>query len=286
MSVLFSFSEGLKSMTKARLATMLSVSSITLTIILIGIFAVFSINLHTWINQVRQKIEMEVFLDINVKSSQVQMTKQKILAEDGVDSLKYVSKEDAASKFKNEFGEDVLSLLEFNPFPASFTIYLTDSYRSSEGAKKIKSKLEQYQYIDEVVYQEPLLLTIDRYLNIFYIILIIASLLVITIAITLINNTIRLTIYARRDIIQIMRLVGATERFVRRPFLIEGSLQGITGSLIASFIIFYLIKLIKIFFLPHIIFDPQIIVGLIIFGFFIGLISSYISVGKYMRNIY
>lgn len=273
-------------MTKARLATMLSVSSITLTIILIGIFAVFSINLHTWINQVRQKIEMEVFLDINVKSTQVPNIEQKILAEDGVDSLKYISKEAAASKFKQEFGEDVLSLLEFNPFPASFTIYLTDVYRSSEGAKKIKNKLEQYQYIDEVVYQEPLLLTIDRYLNMFYIILIIASLLIITIAITLINNTIRLTIYARRDIIQIMRLVGATERFVRRPFLIEGALQGIAGSLIASFIIFYLIKLIKIFFLPYILFDPQIIIGLIIFGFFIGLISSYISVGKYMRNIY
>jgi cell division transport system permease protein len=110
-------------------------------------------------------------------------------------------------------------------------------------------------------------------------------LLIITIATTLINNTIRLTIYARRDIIQIMRLVGATERFVRRPFLVEGIVQGFAGSIIASFVIFYLVKIIKIFFLPYIIFDFQIIIGLIIFGFVIGLISSYISVGKYMRNI-
>ena len=285
MSILFSFSEGIKSMTKARLATMLSISSITLTIILIGVFTVFSINLHNWINQVRQKIEMEVFLDINIKSSQIKNIEQRLTAEEGIDSVNYISKKAAAIRFRREFGEDVLSLLEFNPFPASFTIYLADAYRSTAGAKKIKQKLGQYQYIDEVVYQEPLLLTIDRYINIIYVTLIIAAIIIIAIAIILINNTIRLTIYARRDIIQIMRLVGATERFVRRPFLIEGMLQGVIGSLIASFIIFYLIKIIKIFFLPHILFEPLIMAGLIVFGFFIGLISSYISVGKYMRNI-
>jgi cell division transport system permease protein len=285
MSLIFSFSEGIRGMTKARLATIVSISSITVTIILIGLFIVFSINLHNWIDQVRQKIEMEAFLKIDVKTSQMIELEKKLVAEKGIDSVKYISKEDAAKRFKQEFGEDVLSLLEFNPFPASFTIYIENAYRSAQGAKSIKLILEQYQEIDEVVYQEPLLLTIDRYINIIYMILIITSLLIITIAITLINNTIRLTIYARRDIIQIMRLVGATEGFVRRPFLIEGIMQGVIGALIASFVIFYLVKIIKILFLPYILFDTQIILGLVVFGFFIGMISSYISVGKYMRNI-
>jgi len=285
MSVFFAFSEGLRGMTKARLATIVSITSITVTIILIGLFIVFSINLHNWIDQVRQKIEMEAFLKIDVKANQIKGIEKRLVAEKGIDSVKYISKESAAKRFKQEFGEDVISLLEFNPFPASFTIYLENTYRSAEGAKNIKQILEQYQQIDEVVYQEPLLLTIDRYINIIYIILIITSLLIITIAITLINNTIRLTIYARRDIIQIMRLVGATEGFVRRPFLIEGIMQGVIGSLIASFIVFYLVKIIKILFLPYILFDSQIILGLVIFGFFIGMTSSYISVGKYMRNI-
>ena len=272
-------------MTKARLATIVSITSITVTIILIGLFFVFSINLHNWIDQVRQKIEMEAFLKIDVKANQIKGLEKRLVAEKGIDSVKYISKEAAAKRFKQEFGEDVISLLEFNPFPASFTIYLENTYRSAEGAKNIKQILEQYQQIDEVVYQEPLLLTIDRYINIIYIILIITSLLIITIAITLINNTIRLTIYARRDIIQIMRLVGATEGFVRRPFLIEGIMQGVIGSLIASFIVFYLVKIVKILFLPYILFDSQIILGLVIFGFFIGMTSSYVSVGKYMRNI-
>lgn len=285
MSVFFAFSEGLRGMAKARLATIVSITSITVTIILIGLFIVFSINLHNWIDQVRQKIEMEAFLKVDVKANQIKGIEKRLVSEKGIDSVKYISKEAAANRFKQEFGEDVISLLEFNPFPASFTIYLENTYRSADGAKNIKQILEQYQQIDEVVYQEPLLLTIDRYINIIYIILLITSLLIITIAATLINNTIRLTIYARRDIIQIMRLVGATEGFIRRPFLVEGIMQGVIGSLIASFMVFYLVKIIKILFLPYILFDSQIILGLIIFGFFIGMTSSYISVGKYMRNI-
>jgi len=102
----------------------------------------------------------------------------------------------------------------------------------------------------------------------------------------LINNTIRLTIYARRDIIQIMRLVGATEGFIRRPFIVEGILQGILGSVLASILIYYLIKLIMALFLPNLVYDIRIFTGLIVFGFFIGMVSSYIAVGKYLRNQY
>jgi cell division transport system permease protein len=285
MSLIFSFTESVKSMAKARLATMMSVSSITVTIILIGIFGVFSINLHNWINQVRQKIEMEAFLQLDLTDAQIDKLATKIQAEPGLDSIKYISKKEAARRFKQEFGEDVMSLLEFNPFPASFTIFLTQENRSAEGAKRIKIQLEKYPEIDEVVYQEPLLLTIDRYIMIIYFVLVLMSIIIIVIAITLINNTIRLTIYARRDIIHIMRLVGATERFVRRPFLIEGILQGMIGSLIAALLIYYSIKIINILIPPTIVFDPLISIGLVGFGLLIGLISSYIAVGKYMRNI-
>jgi cell division transport system permease protein len=107
----------------------------------------------------------------------------------------------------------------------------------------------------------------------------------VAIAIVLINNTIRLTIYGRRDIIQIMRLVGATEGFIRRPFIVEGVLQGVLGAGIATVFVYYFVKLLKILILPFIIYDIRIFAGLIIFGLIIGMISAYISVGKYLRNI-
>ena len=285
MSILFSISEGIKSMSKARLATIVSITSITLTIMLIGMFLVFSINLHNWIKHIRQKIEMEVFVDVNAKENQINALKQSLLGQTGIDSVQYISKTAAAERFKTEFGEDVMSILEFNPFPPSFIIHLSNSYRTAEGARQLKAIIEKFDYVNEVVYQEPLLLTIDKYVNIIYIALLVTSFLIVGIAVILINNTIRLTIYARRDIIQIMRLVGATERFIRRPFIVEGIIQGLIGAIIASILIYYSLKIITVFFLPYLIYDPAIFSGLVLFGFLIGTLSSYISVGKYMRNI-
>ena len=285
MSILFSISEGIKSMSKARLATIISITSITLTIMLIGMFLVFSINLHNWIKHIREKIEMEVFIDINSNADQISLLKQKLVGLPGIDSVRYVSKKSAAERFKSEFGEDVISILEFNPFPPSFIIYLSSAYRTAEGARRLKLNIEKLEYVNEVVYQEPLLLTIDKYVNLIYLSLVFTSFIIIAIAVVLINNTIRLTIYARRDIIQIMRLVGATEGFIRRPFIVEGILQGILGAIIASVLIYYSLKIITVFFLPYLIYDSVIFIGLLLFGFFIGTISSYISVGKYMRNI-
>ena len=285
MSIFFSISEGIKSMSKARLASLISITSITLTIMLIGLFLVFSINLHNWINHVRQKIEMEVFVDVNTKEEQIKGLQKKLLDQAGIDSVQYISKAAAAERFKKEFGEDVMSILEFNPFPPSFIIHLANSFRTAEGARQLKTKIEKLDYVNEVVYQEPLLLTIDKYVNLIYIALIVTSFLIVGIAVILINNTIRLTIYARRDIIQIMRLVGATEGFVRRPFIVEGIIQGLVGAIIASFLIYYSLKIITHFFLPYLIYEPVIFSGLLLFGFLIGTLSSYISVGKYMRNI-
>jgi len=285
MSIVFSLTEGIKSMAKARLATMLSISSITFTIILIGIFALFSLNLHSWIKQIRQKIEMEVFLKIGTEEKQIKSLQTTLSQIPGIDSISFISKEHAAKRFNSEFGEDVYSILEFNPFPNSFRLTLEERYQNSEGVKKIQDSIKNLSNIDEIVYQQPLLITIDRYVNIVYLIMLIASAVIILIAMMLINNTIRLTIYARKDIIQIMRLVGATEGYVKRPFIVEGILQGFIGSLAAMLIVLYLNKLIKNLFLPQLIENYQILALLIVFGTIMGMVSAYISVGKYLRNI-
>jgi cell division transport system permease protein len=273
-------------MSKARLATVISITSITFTILLIGMFSLFSINLHNWIKHIREKIEMEVFIQVNADDAQIKSLEKQLIVQEGVDSVSYISKDQAAERFKQEFGEDVISILEFNPFPASFIIHLAAANRTAEGARQTKTKIEKLDHVNEVVYQEPLLLAIDKYVDIIYLILVFTTFVILAIAVILINNTIRLTIYARRDIIQIMRLVGATEGFIRRPFIVEGMILGILGASIAALMVYYLIKLIKAFLFPYLIFNPLIFAALVIFGFVIGTFSSYISVGKYMRNIY
>ena len=272
-------------MLKARMATILSLISIMLTITLIGVFVTFALNLHNSIDQVRKKIDLELFITNGADDKDIAELRQKLQREPGIDSVKFISREQAAQRFKAEFGEDVQSILEFNPFPPSFTIYLSTEYRTAEGAAKLKQSLEKFRIVDEVVYQKPLLLAIDKYVNIIYIAIVLATIIIVTIAVVLINNTIRLTIYARRDIIQIMRLVGATEGFIRRPFIIEGVFQGLLGSAIASISVYYFVKLLKMLVLPFVIYDLRIFAGLIVFGLLIGMLSAYISVGKYLRNI-
>jgi cell division transport system permease protein len=110
------------------------------------------------------------------------------------------------------------------------------------------------------------------------------SLIIVAIAVILIHNTIRLTIHARRNLIEIMRLVGATERFVRRPFLIEGILQGLLGSVLAAGIVYYLLQLIKIFVYADLYYEYRLFSGLIVFGTLVGLFSAWLSVRKYLQD--
>ena len=108
---------------------------------------------------------------------------------------------------------------------------------------------------------------------------------VVIIAFGLIFNTIRLTIYARKDMIHIMRLVGATEGFIKQPFIVEGIIQGVIGSVIASLIIYYSIQIIQANIYPYIVYHPFVFASLILFGMLIGLLSASMSVRKYLKII-
>jgi cell division transport system permease protein len=285
MSILFSITEGFKGFFKARLATTLSVSSITLTIFLTGMFVIFTINLQSWLGFLREKIEIELFVEIGSTDQEIDELKTKILNLDEVKEIEYVSKEEAAKRFEEEFGQNVYDVLEFNPFPPSVIIYLNTGYQTAAAIGKLKNRLELFANVDEVFYKKPLLEKIDQYVQIAYVLGAFLGLIVIIIAIGLIFNTIRLTIYARKDMIHIMRLVGATEGFIRKPFLVEGMIQGFLGGSLASLAIYYSIKLVQIYIYPYVISNYLVFLGLIIFSMIIGLFSAYLSVGKYIRII-
>ena len=285
MSFLFSISEGIKGIFKARLASTVSITSITLAILLIGLFAVFALNLQNWLGFLRQKIEIELFVEMGSTEKEIETLIIKVKQTPGISNIEYISKEEAARRFNQEFGQNVFEILEYNPFPASIIIHLQEGYRSSEETAIIKNRLELLENVDEVFYKKPLLEKIDKYINIVYAFGILVGIFIIVIAVALIFNTIRLTIYARKEMIHIMRLVGATESFIRKPFLVEGITQGIVGGIISSIIIFYGLKLIQMYIYPYLIYHPLIFVGLIVFGMVIGLFSAYLSVGKYLKII-
>jgi cell division transport system permease protein len=285
MSLIFSINEGFKGFFKARLATTLSVTSITLTIFLTGLFVVFTINLQSWLGFLREKIEIELFVETGSTEKEIEELKNKISKLEAVKDIEYVSKDDAAKRFEEEFGQNVYEVLEFNPFPPSIVIHLNEGFQNPVEISKLKNRLEIFANVDEVFYKKPLLEKIDQYVQIAYILGIVVGIAIIIIAIGLIFNTIRLTIYARKDMIHIMRLVGATEGFIRKPFLVEGLIQGFLGGSLASLAVFYSMKLVQVYIYPYVVSDSLVFVGLILFSMIIGFFSAYLSVGKYIRII-
>jgi len=284
MSLFFHITEGIKGLTKARLATLLSISSIMLTIILMALFIIFSLNLNTWINSFREKIEMEVFLKITVSEGQIDELTEKLEQIPGILNTQFINKEEAAKRFKEEFGQDIFDVLDFNPLPLSFIITLEDRARNLNSIQKISGMIENITEVDEIVYQKFLLETIDKYISFIAFGVLFVGLIITVIAVVLIYNTIRLTIYARRDAIYIMRLVGATQAFIRTPFIIEGVLQGLIASSLASVVVYYLVQFVIHFIYPFLVFNNQIFIYLISFGLIIGLLSASLSVAKFLKS--
>jgi len=285
MSLYFSLIEGIRGFSKARLASVISISSITLTIFLLGLLVCFNLNINMIIDNIRAKIDLELFINIAATDQEITQLHNQINQEKGVAGTQFVSRDQAAERYKTETGQDIYQILDYNPLPASFIITPQVEYRRSDRIEILKNRLQALPHVDEIIYQRPFLVAIEHYIQLGNIIMFSISAIIVIIAIVLIHNTIRLTIHARRNIIEIMRLVGATERFIRRPFLIEGIIQGLLGSLLASGVLYYLLRAVKIFFYARLQIDYNLYLGLILFGILIGLFSAWLSVRKYLLKI-
>jgi cell division transport system permease protein len=285
MSYWFSFKEGLKGFRRARLATTITITSIAFALLLVGVFLTFSINVQAWIGDVRSKIELEVFLEPLIDNASGQQIREKISGIDGVGSVEFVSKEKAAERFHKEFGRNIYEALESNPLPASCVVKMKPGSQSSLVISKIIARINELDGVTDVVYQKEALALIDHYLQMVYLIVGGVGFILILIAVILLNNTIRLTILARKDIIHIMQLVGAKESFIRRPFVIEGFIQGLLGALLANIMIIGVERLIKAWFYARLLQRSEIYGFVLLTGLIIGIFSSRISVSKYLKRV-
>ncbi len=288
MSFSYTIKEGFSGFARARLATFASITTITISLFLLGIFLVISINASRIVNLIGEKIEMEVFIQEPVTRLQIDELRQSILKIEGIDSVTFVSKEEAAMLFKKEFGEDITSILDFNPLPPSFKIFLKDDYKISERANHVYANIITLKWVDNVIYRKDLIEFLEKRTKIINMVGLIVGILVGISAIFLVSNTIRLAIYSKRKIIQTMKLVGATRWFIRLPFILEGLIQGILGGAISCLMLYsilfissaWLIKGLKEFFKI----DSFVYALLVIIGILLGFLGSMISVRKFISK--
>lgn len=279
--------ESLRGFNSAKLSTTASVITITLSLILIAIYYTLSFNSNKLIKSIKDRVEIEVFIEDNLNQDDINILKEKIKTIGGVKQITFISKDEAFKIFEKEYGREMLDLYESNPLPASFKVNLYDEYKSLERINKIKSQLATLQNVNEIVFPEKNLEMIEKNTSGFLFINLVVLIIITLSSIFLVSNTIRLVIASRRKIIETFKLLGATNSFIMTPFIIEGFLQGFAGGIFASAILYFLLMVystkfnqneIRLDFLGF-----EYLGYLLLLGIVLGVLGSLFSVKKFLK---
>jgi cell division transport system permease protein len=288
MSVSYTLKESFAGFRRNRAASLITVFTVSISLLLLGVFAIITMNFAGFVEQIRSRVDLEVFLDTDVNERQREEMTNILQNIPGVEDVIFVSKEDAAKIFERDFGESFDDILEDNPLPQSFRLGIREGYTTSDSVEVIAARVEKLHLVESVHYRKQLLELIDRRARAFSVATLFIGLMLAVSAVILVANTIRLTIYAKRHIIRTMKLVGATPMFIRLPFLIEGMFHGLIGGLMASLlieIVFSLfIKPLSEDLLVSINVDLSFYVLLTIAGCVLGLLGSLISIGRFLKE--
>jgi len=286
VSLSYTVRESLSCFTRAKLSTFISIVTITISLLFLGVFAVISVHASRFIDALRDKVELEAFLDEPMSFQEISELQQQVSSLPGVEGLTLVSKDDAAKTFQEEFGENILDVLEFNPLPASIKISLQSGFKTSEKAAAISAVIEQMRGIESVRYRKDLLELIDTRAASVNNLTLGLGVFVSLSAIFLVSNTIRLAIHAKRHLIRTMELVGATGAFIRVPFLLEGLIQGFLGGIVATALLYGLLEYATRFtsfeFTGSVHMEPIFYAGVLAAGLFLGFVGAIISVFRFI----
>lgn len=249
MSVKYILREGYAGIKRAKLAATTSIFSLFLAVLLIGVLSRVGYNIYTQAMSVKELIQVEVFL-FDVDERTTDQIRNQLDDEELIQEISYISKDSASAVMKKEFGAGAEELVELNFLPASFRLDV-NADAGSDRIENLVSRIQNLRGVDEVEYNSALLKVLESNLSIFTIVGGGISLLILITALILVYNTIRLTIYAKRDLIRAMKLVGATNRFIRSPFIVEGILQGLLAGGMAVLFVFLIFE----YFIPVYVID-------------------------------
>ena len=283
----FLFKEGFKGLIRSKYSGAFSIIIIAISIMLVGFGYVIARDTLFMVENIRAQFDVDIFIKQTASRDDIAAFDAKLKKMNEINHLIYISPEEAAQKFKNEFGEDIFDILDYNPLPPSFTISFKPIYRNLISVEAIANILQSDPVVDEVKYRKNFLIILEKYQRIilFTVLGIFAVLTLISIILT--SNSIKMTIFARQDIISTMKLIGATNRFIKIPFVIEGTLEGGLGSLVAALIIYGMFYLQNTYFQSF--FDYTAIVSyrfyiaLLILGTFLGWIGSRRAIRKFLH---
>lgn len=231
MSLGYVVKEGFAGFKRARLASFTAIFSLFIAVLLLGILARVSYNVYEVAQSLKKSIDVEVFL-VDLDQRTTNELEAKLKKNEIIQDVNYISKDSAAAIFKKEFGSGSGSLAKLDFLPASFRLKM-DPEAGLTRVDSLVSQIKKYRGVDEVKFNQNLLQMIETRFKTVATIGGGVGILILLASMILVFNTIRLTIYAKRKLIKAMKLVGATNSFIRRPFVVEGVIQGIIAGFLS-----------------------------------------------------
>lgn len=288
MRILFLLKESLSGYRRYKLSFFLTVFSIFIAISLLGFFSYLFINAQLLVNEIRNRVQVEAFFYIYVSDSKADSLIKELYKIEGISKVNYISRDQAKQRFIKETGIDFKDVLNYNPLPASITIEIKTEFITKDYISALKKYLLETNLISDVIYNQEFLDEIEARTSTFQKILIIIFAIVSISTILLISNTIRLAMQNKMDVINTMRLVGATHLFIELPFLIEGIIVGFLGSLFSALLVYGLHILISKLIIIEVLITKKTLVLLLLsmvaFGSLIGFLGSFFTIKRFLKE--
>lgn len=279
--------EALLAFRRAPLLSALSVTTIAFSLFVVGLFGLVAVNLHRALQDVAERVEIVAYLLPGTPIESIALALKDVEAFPEVAAATYVSEDEALRRARAELVEfrDVLRELERNPLPASIELKLEPGFRDAEHVGEVAERLRGFGFVDDVRYGRDWVEKLDRLRQIAAAVGLVVGAAFAVVAVIIIGTTIRMAVLQRSREIAIMRLVGATDGFIRRPFLLQGAIKGMLGGLIAVGLSYGAFLLINRLLLQTAFFSREQALAIVGFGTLIGLLGSATSVGRHLRRV-
>lgn len=273
---------------RLRASYITSIISIMLVLFMLGLLGMIILHGKKLSDYVRENISISLMLKDDVSDDLVQTYMKRLQKTSYVKQAEFISREQAAKELSNELGEDFVNFLGYNPLPASIDLQLKAGYANNDSIARIEKLVLAGNIVKEVVYQKSLIDQVNSNINKISMVIISFSLILLIISVILINNTIKLSIYAKRFLIRSMQLVGASENFIRLPFIKRSIFHGLIAAVVADLLLIGTLLLARQR-IPEIIALQELNVfaffflGVIVIGVLLSAISTWFSVNKFLR---
>jgi len=279
--------EALLTFRRAPLLSALSVTTIAFSLFVVGLFGLVAVNLQQALRSVAERVEIVSYLLPGTPVETVTLALKDIEAFPEVQSATYVTEEQALARARSELSEfrDVLQELERNPLPASIEVKLKPAFRDVDHVNDVADRMRGFGFVDDVRFGRDWVEKLDHLRQIAAAVGLVVGAAFAVVAIIIIGTTIRMAVLQRTREIAIMRLVGATDGFIRRPFLLQGAIKGMLGGVVAIALSYGAYVVINRWLIHAAFFTREQALAIIGFGTLIGFFGSAASVGRHLRRV-